>query len=129
MQTPTQPPALGSNAAAPRPVETVRLSRRTILSAAARVHRHRSAGVNTLAFVSLVLLLAVAFCAPVRSQQKETAVPLSQRMTINLAAGVPQYIADSTSDLQHRPRVTGGTKTTQDLPPITLRPPLCESRR
>ncbi len=30
-----------------------------------------------------------------QAQQKETSVPLSQRMTINLAAGVPQYIANA----------------------------------
>ena len=31
------------------------------------------------------------------AQQKETSVPLSQRMTINLAAGMPQYIGNAAS--------------------------------
>ena len=32
------------------------------------------------------------------AQQKETSVPLSQRMTINLSAGVPQYIGNAASN-------------------------------
>ena len=45
--------------------------------------------------LALALLLN-ATTAP--AQQKETAVPLSQRMTINLAAGAPQYLSDATSN-------------------------------
>ena len=42
--------------------------------------------------------LFLASAAPAHAQQKETSVPLSQRMTINLSAGIPQYIANAASN-------------------------------
>ena len=46
----------------------------------------------------LLLLLVVSMGSlKVIGQQVESSLPLSQRMTIDLAAGVPEYIADATS--------------------------------
>ncbi len=53
--------------------------------------RQKSPQAPSFLFALLLLVL------PAVAQQKETSVPLSQRMTINLAAGVPQYISDSSS--------------------------------
>ncbi len=48
--------------------------------------------------VTLALFLFIAGTFPnLHAQQKETSVPLSQRMTINLAAGVPQYVGNAAS--------------------------------
>jgi beta-galactosidase len=44
------------------------------------------------------LLLIAALCSTnVRAQQVETSLPISQRLSINLAAGVPQYVGDASS--------------------------------
>jgi beta-galactosidase len=52
-------------------------------------------GQTLLAFLSfLVTFLNVS---QARGQQVEATLPISQRQTINLAAGVPQYIGDSTT--------------------------------
>ena len=47
--------------------------------------------------VLLPVLLYLIGTGPARAQQKETSVPLSQRMTISLAAGMPQSISNATS--------------------------------
>jgi beta-galactosidase len=50
------------------------------------------------AWVFLVLpALATVFAICASAQQSEPTLPISQRQTINLAAGVPEYVADSTS--------------------------------
>jgi len=53
-------------------------------------------GVRTL-FVMLITLLALGHARYARSQQVEPTLPISQRQTINLAAGVPQYIGNASS--------------------------------
>ena len=46
--------------------------------------------------LSSLLLLVIALCpASGRAQQTEPSLPISQRFTINLAAGVPQYLGDA----------------------------------
>jgi beta-galactosidase len=45
----------------------------------------------------LLLLVALLSARHVHAQQVEPTLPISQRSTINLAAGVPQYIGDATS--------------------------------
>lgn len=48
--------------------------------------------------IVMLLFLFSALCSTgARAQQVETSLPLSQRMTINLAAGVPQYIGDAST--------------------------------
>ncbi len=48
--------------------------------------------------VAILLFLLVGLCSSgAGAQQVETSLPLSQRFTINLAAGVPQYIGDAAS--------------------------------
>ncbi|MBB6143569.1 hypothetical protein HNQ77_001518 [Silvibacterium bohemicum] len=47
--------------------------------------------------VMLLVLFAAFFSTQARAQQIETSLPLSQRMSINLAAGVPQYISNATA--------------------------------
>ena len=51
---------------------------------------------RTLCWLCLALGL-ISAKTPAAAQQKETLVPLSQRMTINLSAGVPQYIGNAAS--------------------------------
>ena len=49
-------------------------------------------------FVLLMLFLFTVFFSGVsEAQQVETSLPLSQRLTINMAAGVPEYLGDATS--------------------------------
>ncbi len=48
-------------------------------------------------FLLTMLLLFASVPEPGRSQQTEPSLPLSQRLTVNLAAGMPQYIGDATS--------------------------------
>ena len=45
----------------------------------------------------LLLMMAALYPAGARGQQVEATLPLSQRMTINLAAGVPEYVANAAS--------------------------------
>src|ERR1700720_1960788 len=45
----------------------------------------------------LLFLLVMLFPGLAGAQQVETSLPLSQRFTINLAAGVPEYIGDASS--------------------------------
>ena len=45
--------------------------------------------------LTLLALYCFVTALAASAQQKETSVPLSQRMTINLAAGVPQYIGNA----------------------------------
>jgi beta-galactosidase len=46
----------------------------------------------------MALLLSVALCSIIAgSQQTEPSLPLSQRLTINLASGMPEYVADASS--------------------------------
>jgi beta-galactosidase len=48
--------------------------------------------------VALLLLTVAALCSPwARAQQVEASLPLSQRFTINLAAGMPEYIGNAAS--------------------------------
>jgi hypothetical protein len=48
--------------------------------------------------IALLLLMFTTHCSSwARAQQVETSLPLSQRFTINLAAGVPEYIGNATS--------------------------------
>lgn len=58
-----------------------------------------SATASSLRLRRLVLLTWLALLPGAllhaRAQQNETSVPLSQRMTINLAAGMPQYISNA----------------------------------
>ena len=61
------------------------------------VSRPSSRGIAPMSIAMLLLLLA-AFCASgARAQQSEPSLPLSQRVTINLAAGVPEYIGNAAS--------------------------------
>ena len=47
---------------------------------------------------AIAMFLLLLFCEGwATAQQVETSLPLSQRLTINLAAGVPEYIADAAS--------------------------------
>ncbi len=48
-------------------------------------------------YVCLFVCLVFLLLSGVEAQQVETSLPLSQRFTINLAAGVPEYIGDATS--------------------------------
>ena len=46
----------------------------------------------------LLLLLSAAFGSILAgAQQTEPSLPLSQRLTINLASGMPEYVADASS--------------------------------
>ena len=46
--------------------------------------------------LEMFLLLVATICpAGATAQQVETSLPISQRFTINLAAGVPQYIGNA----------------------------------
>ncbi|WP_263366512.1 beta-1,3-glucanase family protein [Edaphobacter bradus] len=45
----------------------------------------------------LLLLFAVLCSSEVRAQQVEPSLPLSQRLSINLAAGVPEYVGNAAS--------------------------------
>ncbi len=96
MQTTTLSRNTGNDRNADQPMNVVRLHGQD--SAAFPRSLLRRVGFATRAGATLFcLLLAGFFCLPVLAQQVETSLPLSQRMTINLAAGVPQYIADATS--------------------------------
>ena len=46
---------------------------------------------------AILFLLAALSAVGTRAQQSEPTLPLSQRLSINLSAGVPQYIGDATS--------------------------------
>src|ERR1700733_8077914 len=48
-------------------------------------------------YVWLLSCLIFCFGSGAGAQQVETSLPLSQRFTINLAAGVPEYIANAAS--------------------------------
>src|SRR6202140_485421 len=48
--------------------------------------------------VWLFLCVLFSFSSSSRAQQVETSLPLSQRFTINLAAGVPEYIGNAASN-------------------------------
>jgi len=51
---------------------------------------------SALRLFAILLLLVVALCpSAARAQQTEPSLPVSQRFTINLAAGVPQYLGDA----------------------------------
>jgi len=50
-----------------------------------------------LGIVTLVLLAAALCSNSMHGQQVETSLPISQRFTINLAAGVPEYVGDAAS--------------------------------
>ncbi|MBB5059284.1 hypothetical protein HDF16_004007 [Granulicella aggregans] len=53
---------------------------------------------NVIEVASALLLLVVLMCSlKATAQQVESSLPLSQRMTIDLAAGVPEYIANAAS--------------------------------
>ena len=52
--------------------------------------------IRTLLTALPALIMLLSACR-VHSQQVETALPISQRQTINLAAGVPEYIGNATS--------------------------------
>src|ERR1700676_3658510 len=45
----------------------------------------------------VTLLVGALYSSGAWAQQVETSLPLSQRFTINLAAGVPQYVANAAS--------------------------------
>ncbi len=63
-----------------------------------RTSRKAAAFQSKSLFVPFGFVLCLAWIMqPAAAQQKETSVPLSQRLTINLAAGVPQYIGDASS--------------------------------
>ena len=66
------------------------------------IHRARRSFGNRLHVLgtyglAVWIALASVLLGSAVGQQKETSVPLSQRMTINLSAGVPQYIANAAS--------------------------------
>src|SRR5580658_4293464 len=49
--------------------------------------------------IALLLLIFTTLCSSwARAQQVESSLPLSQRFTINLAAGVPEYIGNAASN-------------------------------
>ncbi len=50
-----------------------------------------------LVVAAILFLLLTVWLIPIHGQQAEPSLPLSQRSTINLAAGVPQYIANAAS--------------------------------
>jgi hypothetical protein len=54
-------------------------------------------GRSFLSVMMALLFVAVLFSGGARAQQLETSLPLSQRFTINLAAGVPEYVVDAAS--------------------------------
>jgi beta-galactosidase len=56
----------------------------------------KATGMST-ALAVLVLLCAVLCSGGARAQQVEPSLPLSQRFTINLAGGMPEYIGDASS--------------------------------
>jgi beta-galactosidase len=61
------------------------------------VSRSFSAGSMNVA-IAMLLVLFLALCSiGAKAQQVETSLPLSQRLTINLAAGVPEYVGNATS--------------------------------
>lgn len=55
-----------------------------------------AAGVRAL-FTALLVLLVLVSGRYAHAQEVESTLPISQRQTINLAAGVPQYIGDASS--------------------------------
>lgn len=55
-----------------------------------------ASGPHTL-FALFLMLLALATAPCAAAQQTEPTLPISQRQTINLAAGIPQYIGDASS--------------------------------
>ncbi|MCU1248028.1 MAG: coagulation factor 5/8 type domain protein [Edaphobacter sp.] len=61
------------------------------------VSRPLKGGEKQTRIAVLLLLFAALYSSEARAQQVETSLPLSQRFTINLAAGVPEYIGDATS--------------------------------
>ncbi|MGD0941422.1 MAG: fibronectin type III domain-containing protein, partial [Terracidiphilus sp.] len=62
------------------------------------LHAHMLDGRGFLRGITVLLFLAAAVCsALVQAQQVETTLPISQRFTINLAAGVPEYVANAAS--------------------------------
>src|SRR6202043_1645659 len=62
------------------------------------VSRH-SKGSGMPTAIAVLLLLFAALCSSwARAQQVEPSIPLSQRFTINLAGGVPEYIGDASSN-------------------------------
>src|SRR5260370_41568199 len=61
------------------------------------VSRPLKGGEKQTRIAVLLLLFAAVSSSEARAQQVEPSLPLSQRSTINLAAGVPAYIGDATS--------------------------------
>ena len=61
-------------------------------------HENSIKAVGARALLTALLVLLSVMSAPYADgQEVESALPTSQRLTINLAAGVPQYIADASS--------------------------------
>jgi beta-galactosidase len=62
------------------------------------VSRHLKGSGKPTAIAVLLLLFAALCSSGARAQQVEPSLPLSQRFTINLAGGVPEYIGDASSN-------------------------------
>ena len=62
------------------------------------VSRHSKGSGMPTAIAALLLLFAALCSSEARAQQVEPSLPLSQRFTINLAGGVPEYIGDASSN-------------------------------
>jgi hypothetical protein len=68
---------------------------------------------------ALFLLITMLFAMATGAQQVEPSLPLSQRLTINLAAGVPEYIANAAST-SNSPQSNWWFENTNSLPAYSI---------